>query len=101
MSSNLANAEAEVEVASGMPIGQEVPLSLSRQLHDATQPLTVLQGLLELALIKSQTVEDYRQSVELALKESARVAICFVELRDLITLHQRQTQYPSPGVNLV
>ena len=85
----------------GMTIEREIPLSLSRQLHDATQPLTVLQGLLELALIKSQTVEDYRQSVELALKESARVAICFVELRDLITLHQRETEHRSPGVSLV
>jgi signal transduction histidine kinase len=83
------------------PTSQEISARLSRQLHDTTQPLTVLQGLLELALIKSRTQEDYKQSVELALRESARVAVCFEELSNLIRLQQRETEHQTLGANHV
>jgi len=67
-----------------MPTDQTNGRSVSRQFHQTTQPLSVLQGLLELSLIRSTTVEEYRLSIERALKELARVTICFAELRRLI-----------------
>lgn len=66
---------------------QNISRNLSRQLHETTQPLSVLQGLLELALIESHTTDDYKHSIEKALEELARVSDCFEELRRLICLY--------------
>jgi hypothetical protein len=63
---------------------QEISHSLSGQLHEISQPFSVLQGTLELALIESRTVEDYRRSIEHALAESARLADCFEQLRGVV-----------------
>ena len=52
-------------------------------LHQAAQPLTVLQGVLELALIKSETVEEYRQSIETALLQTGRIVDCLNQIRIL------------------
>jgi len=77
----------------------EVNSRLSRQLHQTTQPLAVLQGVLELSIINSRNVEDYRRSVELALVELERVTDCFNGLRTLIENLSRQEQ--DSGVNHV
>jgi hypothetical protein len=53
------------------------------ELHQAAQPLTVLQGVLELALIKSETVEEYRQSIETALLQTGRIVDCLNQIRML------------------
>lgn len=66
----------------------------SRGLHDAAQPLTVLQGLLELTLLRARTVEEYRESLTAALGEMARVTACFENVRQLVRL-----QEPAPDVS--
>ncbi len=85
------------EIGENGPAPQHEPLpSLARQLHQTAQPLSVLQGVLELALMRSSTVEDYKRSVEIALRESARITACFEELRQLIA--QRESEQQTPGV---
>lgn len=82
--------------------GQDILGSLSRQLHQTTQPLSVLQGLLELALIESHTLDDYRRSVETALQELSRVSDCFEELRRLICLYRSSDdEHPASEVSHV
>ena len=84
------------------PTDQEIPRTLARQLHQTTQPLSVLQGLLELALIESRSVDDYRRSVELSLVELGRVTDCFDELRRLVAASQNfQSGAQGSGRNRV
>ena len=45
---------------------------LATSLHDLAQPLTILQGVLELALARAATVEEYRNAVEVALGNARR-----------------------------
>ena|ERR1700722_1577750 len=54
------------------------------ELHQAAQPLTVLQGLLELALLSSATAEEYRGVIQRAAEESRRVSTRFDQMRKLI-----------------
>lgn len=63
---------------------QQRAAELSRDLHQAAQPLTVLQGCLELALTQPHTAEEYKDSIERALDESRRVAACFDRIRELV-----------------
>jgi hypothetical protein len=65
----------------------------SRGLHDAAQPLTVVQGLLELTLMQAQTVEEHRNCLNSALAEISRVMACFENVRQLVRLQQ-----PAPDV---
>jgi len=73
----------------GVSVDQEISSTISHGLHQATQPLTVLQGTLELALLTANTVEDYKQAVERSLDELRRVTDCFDHLRTVAQLHQR------------
>ena len=50
-------------------------------LHQVAQPLTVLQGALELALIKAETVQEYKESIGTALCQTARVIECLNQMR--------------------
>lgn len=52
-------------------------------LHQTAQPLTVLQGVLELSLITAETIQDYRQSIETALLQTGRLMDCLNEIRML------------------
>lgn len=52
-------------------------------LHQTAQPLTVLQGVLELSLIKSETIQEYRQSIEMALLQTGRIVDCLNQIRIL------------------
>jgi signal transduction histidine kinase len=64
-----------------------VPLRASvilHELHQTAQPLTVLQGLLELALLSSATAEEYRGVIQRAVEESRRVSRGFEQMRNLI-----------------
>lgn len=75
---------------------------LFRQLHQITQPLSVLQGTLELALIQAGNADDYRRAVVKALHEVTRVTECFDELRRQIGLFgQRETENRESGVHRV
>jgi len=74
---------------------REVASAVSRELHQTAQPLTVLQGLLELSLLKSGTIEDYRSSLERAMNELQRVVAGFDHVRELIHSSQLASQLPS------
>lgn len=65
---------------------KEIQRNLLRQLHRTTQPLSVLQGSLELSLVEARTTVEYRDSIQLALEELYRVADCFESLRKMITI---------------
>jgi len=67
-----------------MPAGRGTRGILCHQLHRTMQPLTVLHGVLELALSESHSVGDYRSAVEHALAESERVVGCIRQLRRLV-----------------
>src|SRR5271168_336409 len=68
----------------------EVARAVSKELHQTAQPLTVLQGLLELSLLNAATIEEYRSSVERAINELQRVVAGFDHVRELI--HSTQMQ---------
>jgi hypothetical protein len=65
-------------------MNQRAAIEMSRELHNTAQPLTVLHGVLELALENAHTVEDYRQCCERAMAELRRVADSFDEIRKLL-----------------
>ena len=70
----------------------EIARAVSQELHQAAQPLTVLQGLLELSLLNSGTIEDYRSSLERAMDEVRRVVAGFDQVRELVRLTQLSSQ---------
>jgi nitrate/nitrite-specific signal transduction histidine kinase len=57
---------------------------ISKRLHSTAQPLTVLQGVLELALLNAHTVEEYRECCRQAIEELRRVTGCFDQVRELL-----------------
>ncbi|MBV8051373.1 MAG: hypothetical protein JOZ80_09305 [Acidobacteriaceae bacterium] len=65
-------------------INRSTAIAMSHELHKTAQPLTVLHGVLELALEKAHTVEDYRQCCQHAIAELQRVAESFDEVRKLL-----------------
>jgi hypothetical protein len=65
-------------------VDQDTEGGLSRTLHQATQPLTVIQGTLELALLTASTLEQYKYAVGQSLEELQRLTDCFEHLRTLI-----------------
>jgi len=67
---------------------QQKLAELALGLHQAAQPLTVLQGCLELALTGSRTVDDYQRSIRQALNEAQRVSRCFDRVRELVQMSQ-------------
>jgi hypothetical protein len=85
--------QLETQIGESVDLHPAIARAASRGLHDTAQPLTVLQGLLELSLMQAQTVEDYRESVTTALAEMARVIACFEHVRQLVHLQQ-----PAPDV---
>lgn len=67
-------------------VNQDNAIAISRELHQATQPITVLQGTLELALLAASTIDEYRRAIERSLEELQRVTDCFKHLRAFIQL---------------
>jgi His Kinase A (phospho-acceptor) domain len=55
----------------------------SNVFHDLSQPLTALQCSLELALVRDQTIEEFRASVEAALQNAERLRQRLLLLREL------------------
>jgi signal transduction histidine kinase len=76
-----------------MQLDTQLAKAASRGLHDTAQPLTVLQGLLELALEQAKSVGEYREALTAALSETARVTACFENVRQFVRLQQ-----PAPDV---
>jgi hypothetical protein len=60
--------------------------AITRGLHQAAQPLSVLQGTLELALLQANSVSEYKHAVERSLEELQRVTECFKSLCSLPNL---------------
>lgn len=56
---------------------------LNGALHDLCQPLTTLQCRLEMAKMLN-TEQDYREAVELALKECERLSNSVTEMRNAL-----------------
>jgi hypothetical protein len=65
-------------------VDQDTESALARALHQATQPLTIIQGTLELALLTANTTEQYKHAVAQSLQELQRVTGCFRHLRTLV-----------------
>jgi hypothetical protein len=93
MSSNPETGEGVVSVE------REIVGTISRGLHQTTQPLTVLQGTLELALLNARTVDEFKQAVERSLEELQRVTDSFDHLRTLTHLHQPATDLATFAVS--
>jgi hypothetical protein len=87
MSSKLKAGRSE------LPVDQEIFGTISLGLHQATQPLTILRGRLELALLNASTVAEYKDAMERSLEELQRVMDCFEHLRTLLPKHSSA----SPG----
>jgi hypothetical protein len=60
--------------------------AISRELHQTAQPLTTLQGLLELSLQRAQTVQQYRDSVTKSIEQLQRLLDSFGRIRHLVRL---------------
>jgi hypothetical protein len=72
---------------------------ISRELHQTAQPLTVLQGLLELALLTSCTTEEYREVIQRAMQQSRRISGCFDLVRKLFHVQQPAIDISSFSVS--
>lgn len=78
---------------------QEIAGAISLGLHQTTQPLTILQGTLELALLNARTLDDYKNAIARSLEELQRVADCFELLRTITQLHQRVSDVTTFAVS--
>ena len=85
----------------GMTLGSGTVHSslLSRELHQTAQPLTVLQGMLELALLSSFTTEEYRGVIQRAMEQSQRISGCFDLVRKAAHFHQPALDLASFSVS--
>ena len=75
------------ELDAGNDVNQTVAQVTTRSLRDVAQPLTVLQGIIELSLMRDRTAEEYRMALESALQEVERVTIRLDHVRHLMRLH--------------
>jgi len=62
--------------------------AISRELHQTAQPLTTVQGLLELSLQRAQTVQQYRDAVTKSIEQLQRLVDCFGRLHHVVELHR-------------
>ena len=83
----------------GNSIGASDPLAgaISHELHRAAQPLTILQGLLELALLSSSTPEEYRAVIQNAFEQSRRISDSFDQLRKLFSELKSNSRHDLPA----
>ena len=51
-------------------------------LHQLAQPLTVLQGLIELNLLEDRSPEQYRECLNQAFVETSRLVKCLADARE-------------------
>lgn len=73
---SVATLSTSTEIASGGDFTATV-------FHDLSQPLTALHCSLELALVRDQTVEEFRASIEAALENAERLRQRLLLLREL------------------
>jgi signal transduction histidine kinase len=76
------------KAGSMMHLDQERLVEISRGLHQAAQPLTALQGWIELALDGTHSEHEYKSLMKRAREESQRVFGCFDRVRESARLQQ-------------
>jgi hypothetical protein len=81
---NLAKAKRKEETSPVIVGG------VSRGLHQMAQPLTVLQGTLELALMQLPTADESRQWLEAALEQACRLASDLAQVQKLVNEEAKQ-----------
>ena len=82
-----------------MSVDQDISGTISMGLHQATQPLTILQGTLELALLNASTVDEYKEAIERSLEELQRVTECFDHLRMVTQSHHSASDVTTFAVS--
>lgn len=60
--------------------------------HKLSQPLTSLQGTVEVALMGEMDVKEYRRILEISLQETQRVAETLEALRDIVEMERAGIQ---------
>lgn len=60
--------------------------------HKLSQPLTSLQGTVEVALMGEMDVKEYRRILEISLQETQRVAEILEALRDIVEMERAGIQ---------
>lgn len=78
------NLEEEALEKPTQPSRDEFVEALRNQIHDLSQPLTSLQGSLEVALLGEMDEAECRQILEQSLEEARRIALGFVKLRKVL-----------------
>lgn len=73
--------------------------AISYELHQTAQPLTVLQGMLELALLSARTTEEYRGAIQCAMEQSQRISGCLDLVRKLVHFQQPPADLSSFSVS--
>jgi hypothetical protein len=71
-----------------MALDQTIAEAMSRELHKTAQPLTILQGLVELMLSRVSASDECRKLLERAGEEVPRLACCFDDVRKLAGLQR-------------
>ena len=66
--------------------------TIVQALHQTAQPLTVLQGVLELVLIEPKTIQEYRETIETALLQTKRIIDGLNQIRKLTKTESLQGQ---------
>jgi len=65
--------------------------AISHELHQTAQPLSLLQGWLEMALLTPHSAEEYKRIIQRAIDHSKRLSGCFDHVRELVRLEESQT----------
>jgi len=80
---------------------QAITAAVSRELHRTAQPLTILQGLLELMLSSVSTAEECKSSLERAIEEVHRLTSCFDDVRKLVGLQRSASDIGSVPLSML
>ena len=80
-------------------VDQEISDPITLGLHQATQPLTILQGTLELALVNANSMDEYKHAIQRSLEELQRVTDCFEHLRSITQLHRQVSDITTFAVS--
>jgi len=63
---------------------QDTTAALSKSLHQLAQPLTVLQGILELASIEARSTNEFHRYLHRASEQLHEVISCYGQTRELL-----------------
>lgn len=75
-------------------------IAIARELHKASQPLTALQGILEMTLSDPMTPPKSRETIEMALAEACRAVQSFEQMRQLVSSAKTSKMHHPSGAVL-